>query len=251
MKILAVTQARVGSTRLPGKVLLPINGNTLLDLHLNRVQQASKIDKLFIATTIQSEDTSIEQIAQNRGMSFYRGSVNDVLDRFYQTVKNEPADYIVRLTSDCPLIDPSLIDKVITYAVNNKFDYCSNTLKPSYPDGQDVEVFTFTALQNAWHNAKLSSEREHVTPYIWKNSSYKGGTRFRSENFEEGFAFENIRMTVDELRDVGVIKALIDQLGTEASWLDYATYLQDHNAVRALNETINRNEGYKKSIEKD
>lgn len=251
INVLAVTQARVGSTRLPGKVLLSVDGNTLLDLHLTRVQQASKLDKLFIATTVQPEDSAIEQIAQKRNLPFYRGSVDDVLDRFYQTVKREAADYVVRLTSDCPLIDPLLIDKVVTYAVDNKLDYCSNTLDPHYPDGQDIEVFTFAALENAWRNATLSSEREHVTPYIWKNSSYKGGTLFRSDNFEEGVDFGNVRMTVDELSDFEVIKTLIEQLGSNASWMEYATYIQDHGTIRALNEKINRNEGYKKSTEKD
>lgn len=251
MRIIAVTQARLGSTRLPGKILKEIDGTTLLGLHIQRILKSKKIGELVIATTISPEDDAITKFADEKKLRSYRGSVNDVLDRFYQAVKNQNADYVVRLTSDCPLIDATLIDKIITYAIDKKLEYCSNTLDPHYPDGQDVEVFTFAALERAWKEASLTSEREHVTPFIWKNSSFKDGKLFRSDNFAEGYNFGHLRMTVDELKDYELVKKLVQDLGKEASWLDYANYLQEHDSVREINNTITRNEGYSKSLKKE
>lgn len=251
MKIVAVTQARLGSTRLPRKILKEVGGTTLLGLHIDRILKSKKVNALVVATTTSAEDDEIEKFAQAKKLPSYRGSVNDVLDRFYQAVKLQNADYIVRLTSDCPLIDATLIDKIIAYADEKKLDYCSNTLDPHYPDGQDVEVFTFKALEKAWNEAKLSSEREHVTPFIWKNSSFKNGALFKSDNFNEGYDFGHLRITVDDLKDYEVVKNLVEALGKDASWLEYASYLESHDAVREINSTINRNEGYSKSLEKE
>jgi len=251
VKIVAVTQARLGSTRLPRKILKEVGDTTLLGLHIDRILKSKKVNAMVVATTTSVEDDEIEKFAQARKLPSYRGSVNDVLDRFYQAVKLQNADYIVRLTSDCPLIDATLIDKIIVYADEKKLDYCSNTLDPHYPDGQDVEVFTFKALEKAWNEAKLSSEREHVTPFIWKNSSFKNGSLFKSDNFNEGYDFGHLRITVDDLKDYEVVKNLVDALGKEASWLEYANYLESHDAVREINSTINRNEGYSKSLEKE
>lgn len=251
MKIIAVTQARTGSTRLPGKVLLNVGELTVLQLHLERVLKAKKVDKLIVATTDSDEDAAILAAAGRLGLSCYRGSVHDVLDRFYQSVAKENADYIVRLTSDCPLIDPRLIDAVISFTAANDLDYGTNTLDPTYPDGQDVEVFKFSALKKAWREAKLASEREHVTPYIWNNSSFKGGTLFQSANFNEGFSMGHLRMTVDEARDLEVITHLVKQLGKDKTWLEYANYLETNSDVRSINQAIGRNEGYKKSLNSD
>src|ERR1019366_2808912 len=189
MKIIAITQARTGSTRCPGKILKKINDNTLLEIHLKRILQSKEINQLIVATTINKEDSGIVTISRDLGLSFYQGSVEDVLDRFYQSLQGQKADYIVRLTSDCPLVDPELIDQIIRYTLDNNLDYCSNTLDPKYPDGQDVEVFKFAALEKAWKEATLPSEREHVTPYIWKNSTFKGGKLFKSDNFDEGYSY--------------------------------------------------------------
>src|SRR5882672_5656637 len=174
MRVIAVTQARMSSTRLPGKVMKRIGNVTLLELHIQRILKSKKVDQLVLATTISKEDISIVEVGNKLKVASYRGSVDDVLDRFYQSLKGMNPNYVVRLTSDCPLIDAELIDKIVQYTIDNKLDYCSNTLDPKYPDGQDVEVFTFAALTKAWNEAKLASEREHVTPYIWKNSTFKG-----------------------------------------------------------------------------
>jgi len=251
MKIVAVTQARTGSTRLPEKVLKMVDGISLLELHLRRVSGSKMINELIVATTVNPEDDPIIHIAGNLGLRSYRGSVNDVLDRFYQALQGSAADFVVRLTSDCPLIDPQLVDKVIQRCIDQGLDYCSNVLDPHYPDGQDVEVFRFSALEKAWKEATLTSEREHVTPFIWKNSSYKGGSLFKSDNFQENYSFGHLRMTVDEQKDLDVIRKVIETLGIDRSWLEYANYLESNEGVKKLNETITRNEGYNKSISKE
>ena len=250
MKIIAVTQARTGSTRFPGKILKKINGLTLLEIHLKRILKSKKIDQLIVATTVNKEDFEIVAVAKAMGLSSYQGSVEDVLDRFYMSLKEVKADYVVRLTSDCPLIDPELIDKIIMQTVDNGFDYCSNTLDPKYPDGQDVEVFRFSALERAWQEAKLLSEREHVTPYIWKNSTFKGGAFFKSVNFDEGYSYGHLRMTVDEPNDLEVVGTVIADNGIDCTWLEYAQYLNTNQKLKAVNATIGRNEGYDKSINK-
>ena len=251
MKIIAITQARYGSTRLPGKILKKINDETLLAIHLKRILKSKKINELIVATTVNKEDSEIVKVAKSLGLNSYQGSVNDVLDRFYQSLQGKNTDYVVRLTSDCPLIDPELIDKIIKYTLDNNLDYCSNALNPKYPDGQDIEVFKFSALEKAWKEAKLPSEREHVTPYIWKNSTFNGGTLFKSDNFDEGYSYGHLRMTVDELSDFKVINNLITNIGNNSTWLEYAEYLDKNKNVKAFNEGIGRNEGYSKSINKE
>jgi spore coat polysaccharide biosynthesis protein SpsF len=251
MRIVAITQARSGSTRLPNKILMKVGGQSLLELHVNRMKQSKLIDKLIIATTTAAQDAQIVDLAKALETPSFRGSENNVLDRFYQAVKNEGADYVVRLTSDCPLIDAVLIDKVIQYALDNNLDYCSNTLNPTYPDGQDVEVFKFAALEKAWNEATLESDCEHVTPYIWRNSTFKNGSIFKSDNFGEGYDFEKIRMTVDEQRDYELIVKLVEQLGSHQTWLAYAEFMVNHADLLAINSNIQRNEGFFKSLKKD
>ncbi len=251
MKIIAVTQARTGSTRMPGKVLKEVQGITLLQLHITRVLGSKMINELIVATTALQEDSAIVSLVNKLGLKSYQGSVDDVLDRFYQSLDGHSVDYVVRLTSDCPLIDSVLIDKVIQYALEHNLDYCSNTLDPQYPDGQDVEVFKYSVLEKAWREARLTSEREHVTPYIWKNSTYKGGTLFTSDNYSGERSYGHLRMTVDEPRDFDVINEVVKALGTNKSWLEYAQWLEQHKDIKVLNETITRNEGYSKSIGKE
>jgi spore coat polysaccharide biosynthesis protein SpsF len=146
MEVLAITQARSGSTRLPNKVLKTIGNQTLLDIHLQRILTSKKIDQLLVATTVDELDLRIVEIAKAKDLPFYQGSIANVLDRFYQAAVTFKPKWVVRLTSDCPLIDAELIDSVINYAIEKDVDYCSNTLRPSFPDGMDIEVFKFSAL---------------------------------------------------------------------------------------------------------
>ena len=235
VKIIGVTQARVGSTRLPEKILKTVNGASLLSIHLNRILQSKQITKLIVATTNEEGVDLILSICKECNVDYYQGSLNDVLDRFYQTVLPENPDWVVRLTSDCPLIDANVIDDIIQSAILNNFDYTSNTLNPTYPDGIDVEVFKFSALQKAFNEAKLSSEREHVTSYIWKNSDFKGGTLFKAFSYENETDFSSIRLTVDTIEDFEVIEKLIQIEGIKKDWLTYVNTLNKHPEIKIIN----------------
>lgn len=244
MKVIAITQARVGSSRLPGKVLKKINAKSLLEIHIQRVLKSKHLDKIIVATTVEPDAIEICSICDQIGVSYFRGSLENVLDRFYQTAKNEQPDYVVRLTSDCPLIDSSIIDEIIQTCIEGKYDYVSNTLKPTYPDGMDVEVFKFSALETAWKEATLQSEKEHVTPYIWKNSSFYEGSLFKSFSIELDHDYSEYRLTVDEQKDFELINYLIEHIGDDKSWNKYVEYLNEHPDLLKINSSIKRNEGY-------
>jgi spore coat polysaccharide biosynthesis protein SpsF (cytidylyltransferase family) len=250
VKTILITQARSGSTRLPGKILKKINDESLLEIHLKRLNKCKNVSKIIVATTDKREDKVIYDCAIELGFDSFRGSESDVLDRFYQAVRKEKPDWIVRVTSDCPLIDPELVDSVIRFAKKNNVDYTSNILIENYPDGQDIEVFKYSALEIAWKNAKLCSEREHVTPYIRNNSDFNEGSLFSAINFPSPYDYSKIRMTVDETKDLELITNLINDLGTDKSWLEYTNHIIK-NDLNKINDSIIRNEGFLKSIKND
>ena len=250
VKTVLITQARSGSTRFPGKILKEIEGKSLLQIHLNRLRGCKTISKIIVATTIKPEDEIIYNKAIQWGFDASRGSELDVLDRFYKAVKNDKPDWIVRVTSDCPLIDPKLVDSIISFVQKKNVDYVSNTFVEKFPDGQDVEVFKFSALETAWKSAKLQSEREHVTPYIRNNSDFNGGVLFKAINFPCKFDYSKIRMTVDEIRDFELIKRLIEELGVDQTCLKYTNYVIE-NDLGIINNSIIRNEGLKTSLKND
>lgn len=245
MNVLAITQARSSSARLPNKVLKRIAGKTLLAIHLERILKSKKIDQLIVATTVEKEDSAIAEIASNSGVPFYRGSLSNVLDRFYQAAKPYNPTWVVRLTSDCPLIDPVLIDEIIETAIRENVDYCSNTLDPTFPDGMDIEVFKFAALEKAWKEATLDSDKEHVTPYIHINSSFNKNSLFSSYNFSNKTNYGNVRLTVDQSDDFDVISVIIEKLGFDKDWKTYADYYLFNETIKNINKHIQRNEGYK------
>lgn len=249
MKVLGITQARYGSTRLPAKILKEVNGVPLFEIHLCRILQAKTIDKLKIATTDEEGSKYIVEVADRVGVEYYKGSVDDVLDRFYNTAAPEKPDYVVRFTSDCPLIDPHLIDTVVKFAVEHDYDYVATDPK-SFPDGLDTEVVKFSALKRAFDEAIMSSDREHVVTYIWENGSALGGTKFKSyyyKNPEGDYNANDYRMTIDEPEDFEVIKNLIENLGIEKDWKTYIDYLLSHDEIRGLNRKFHYNEGLEKS----
>ena len=252
MNIVAVTQARVSSTRLPNKVLIKIKGQTLLNLHVNRIKKSKRINSIIVATTKNNEDDIIKQETDKLNVTCFRGESDDVLDRYYMAVKKNPPDYIVRLTSDCPLIDGELIDSVIKKTIDSRVDYCSNTLIESFPDGQDIEVFTFQALKKSWEESILKSDREHVTPFIKKNSNFYNKKKFKVVNFHSNnIKYYRVRMTVDEKEDLMVIKNLVNKLGTENNWKTYSELYLNNYSINKINSHIIRNEGYSKSLKED
>jgi spore coat polysaccharide biosynthesis protein SpsF (cytidylyltransferase family) len=250
IKTVLITQARTGSTRLPGKILMEVNNTPLLKIHLNRLNQSKNIDKIIVATTVNEKDDIIEKIGKDWGYEVYRGSENDVLDRFYQAVKKIKPTWVVRVTSDCPLIDPLLVDKVIEITKAENKDYGSNVIDEIFPDGQDVEVFKFSALEKAWNEANKLSEREHVTPYIRNHSDLKSGSLFSAISYKNDTDYSHIRMTVDEQKDFELINKIICELGMNQTWLDYTQYIIKNELVN-INGDIIRNEGYLKSLKND
>ena len=247
--IMAIIQARISSTRLLGKVLKIIEGKTVLEHVINRVKAAKNLDDVIIATTVKKEDIKIVQLCANLGISVFCGSENDVLDRYYQTARLFKADHIVRITSDCPLIDPMVIDEVIELYFRKKADYASNTMIETYPDGLDTEVFSFKTLKMAWENAKLTSEREHVTPYIKKNPNI-----FKIANLKCEYNLNDKRWTLDEPEDFEFIKIIYKNLYHKNALFGMKAilnFLKKYPEIEEINKNIIRNEGYLKSLKED
>lgn len=249
-KISIITQARVGSTRFPKKVLQNVHGESMLGLHIKRLQHSRLADSIIVATTHEEHADKIVEIATNMKVKVFQGSTKDVLDRFYRASLLDKPDFVVRVTSDCPLIDAELVDNVIQMAIEQNLDYCSNVLKQEFPDGQDIEVFKFSALEKAWNEAKLPSDREHVTPFIRRNSTFFNGELFKSANYKAPDNFNGIRMTVDEPIDLETIKILVKSLGVDKNWMNYTKYIIE-NPGEFKNQNIIRNEGYNKSLLND
>jgi len=243
-KIVVITQARIGSSRLPGKVLKPLGGSTLLECHLDRLKTSKTPQEIVVATTTEDDVGPLLKLLENSGTPYFQGSTTDVLERFYRAAKYHQAEVVVRVTSDCPLIDGELLDEIVLEALSESVDYCSNVLVESYPDGQDIEVVKFSALEQAWKEASLQSDREHVTPFIRRNSDFSGGSRFRARSVECDQHYGDIRMTVDKAADLETVETLIGVLGKEAAWKNYADYIRA-NVSQFPNQSINRNEGYK------
>jgi len=253
MKVLAITQARYGSTRLPAKILKEVDGKTLLEIHLRRILQARCISGLKIATTDEEGSRFIVAVADKVGVSYHKGSVDDVLSRFYHTAAPEQPDWVIRFTSDCPLIDPTIIEDIVAFAVAHDYDYVHTDPK-CFPDGLDTEVMRFSALERAYQEANLTSEREHVTPYIWKNGTARGGSLFKTFDFQnkEGvYDASDYRITIDEPEDFEVLKALIQALGADRYWKEYIDYLLAHPEIKRMNSRFGYNEGYDKSLQND
>jgi len=209
MKVAAIIQARMGSTRLPGKILKKVLDKTLLEYQIERVKRAKSIDEIIIATTTKESDDQIVQLCQQLSIPYYRGSEEDVLSRYFEAATQFNADVIVRLTSDCPIIDPNVIDKVVTHYLENKdrYDYVSNTLTRTYPRGLDTEVMSYKALKRAHEEAKELMYREHVTAYIYHHPD-----QFRFFSVSNVKDESQHRWTVDTEEDFHLIKNILEML---------------------------------------
>ena len=245
-----LTQARLNSKRFHKKILKKINGQSLIEIHLNRLLKSKYSKGIIVATTFEEGIEELLEILSKKNISFFQGSTYNVLDRFYSAVKDLKPTYIVRVTSDCPLIDPILIDQVIDFTLEKQPDYASNILVESYPDGQDIEVIRFNSLEKCFNKAILNSDKEHVTPYIKRNSTFFGINLFKSLNYKCDFNYNNIRMTVDEEEDFNTIKTLIDEIGVESDWETYTNFIIN-NPNLFKNQSIQRNQGFFDSLNKD
>jgi spore coat polysaccharide biosynthesis protein SpsF len=246
-KTVAIIQARMGSTRLPGKVLKPILNKPLLWHLINRLQRCSTIDQIVVATTTDESDSKIIEFCKENAINYFSGSENDVLDRYYQAAKSFNADSIVRITADCPVIDPQIVDEVIHEYIVKKHDVCG--LSGEFPDGLDVTVFSFKTLEDTWRNAKLPSEREHVCPYMSKHpEKFKLGEYVKFDNLG------HYRWTVDEVQDLQFIREVFSRLyepGEIFLTEDILNLLEREPELSKINEGIVRNQGYAKSLTED
>lgn len=238
-RVLCITQARMGSTRLPGKVLRQVLGQPLLKIHIDRLRRAATIDELIVATSTNAGDDAIEEFCAGEGVAVFRGSEHDVLDRFYHCAREIDADIILRVTSDCPLIDPAIIDlAVAAFRAAPGTDYL-RTDPARYPRGLDAEVFSRAALETAWAEAKDPAEREHVTPFLYRNPSRFGLDTF-AEADAEGAEF---RLCVDEENDFRLVSAVLEALYPENpyfGWRDLVVFLRAHAELAAINAEVHQ-----------
>lgn len=240
MKVVCLVQARVGSTRLPGKILKEICGKTILHHEIDRLKKCKEIDEIVIATTDKEDDDKIVNEAKKLSVKYFRGSENDVLSRFYYAAKENNADIIVRVTSDCPCIDFEILDKMLIYFKDKykekQIDYLSNTINRTYPRGYDIEIFTFSALEKSYINAEKEYEREHVTPYIYDKTN-----NFLKLSFENKDDYSNYRVTLDTIEDFIVIKNIFENLYYKNPYFklnDVVQYLNNNLHIVDINKHI-------------
>jgi spore coat polysaccharide biosynthesis protein SpsF len=240
MKIVAMIQARTGSTRLPGKVLKEIEGKTMLARVVERVRRARQINEFLVATTDHAADDAILAECKRLAVKVSRGDQDDVLDRYYRAAQLAKAEVVVRITSDCPLIDPEVIDKTVAAFLEAKPDYASNALDRMYPRGLDTEVMSFTALSRAWQEARKPYEREHVTPYIYEHPD-----KFKLLSVTGAADFSSHRWTVDTAEDLefvrtiyGRFKANPEFAGCEFSGRDVLDLLELEPELAEINRSV-------------
>ena len=238
-RVVAIIQARMGSSRLPGKVLRDIHGKPMLAWVVERTRKASSVSEVMVATTSDPSDDMIEQVCRQMNVTCFRGNIYDVLDRYYQAAREAQADVIVRITADCPLIDAGLIDMVVQRFLEEKVDFAANRLPPpyqrTYPIGLDVEVVSFTALQRAWQEAREKHEREHVLPYL-----YESPGRFKTLMVDHETDLGSYRWTVDTFEDLEFIQKLFTLLpDTENfTWLDVLKIVEKNPQLSEINAGV-------------
>lgn len=247
--VIAVLQARMSSTRLPGKVLLRTCGKPLLAHQIERVRRSRHISTLIVATSLDPSDNPIAALSASLGVSAYRGSLNDVLDRVVQAAQPHRPQWLVRLTGDCPLADPDVIDAVIRAAREPGVVYASNALNPSFPDGLDVECVRFDALEEAWREAVKPSEREHVTPFI-----HSQPLRYAQREIRNDQDLSALRWTVDEPADFVFVSQVFEHLyfhQQDFRMNDILALLRQRPELSSINAGLVRNEGYLRSVAAD
>ena len=247
MKTVAVIQARMQSVRLPGKVLAEVQGRPLLAHVVNRARRAEALDAVVVATSVHQADDVIARFCRNTGIDLFRGSCDDVLDRYHGAARMFGADVIVRLTADCPLTDPEVIDRVVSAFQQGSLEYVSNTLACTYPDGLDVEVFSRESLVRAWRQARLNSDREHVTSYMVNHAKL-----FRQACVRNDVDLSPMRWTVDHPEDLEFMHQIYSQCGpAHFGMAEVLALLNRQPALREINRDFERNDGYRQSLNED
>jgi len=246
--VTVLIQARTNSRRFPNKVLTKIENKPLIWHVINRVKTVKGVNQIILVTTRKQEDKILLDIAKKCGILSFTGTTNDVLNRFYKCALHYSADPIIRITGDNPLIDPKHIEKFLKFFIEHDYDYVSNTIIPTYPDGLDVEIFSFKALKKNFENATLKSEREHVTPYIINHKK-----KFKLYNFSNKENLSHIRLTVDEKNDLKLIRKIYSLMKPQKIFYtaDILKLVSKNPKLLEINKGIIRNEGYLYSISRD
>lgn len=238
-KIVAIIQARMGSSRLPGKVLKDLAGKAMLAHVIERSQKAKVIDAVMVATTVNEQDLPIVAYCRDAGVAVFQGDEFDVLDRYYQAAKTANADIIVRLTADCPLMDATLIDELVAAFLESGVDFAANRLPPpwkrTYPIGLDIEVVSFANLEKAWQLAEAKFEREHVMPYFYDEPG-----RFKTLLMHYIEDLGDKRWTVDTPQDLEMLQSVFAHFSDQPNfgWLDVYQWLKEHPEIEAINAEI-------------
>lgn len=235
MKIVAIIQARMGSTRLPGKVLKDLAGDTVLARVVNRTRRSKLLNEVVVATSVLSADDAIARECERLGVAYYRGDEIDVLDRYYQAAQRFAADVVVRITSDCPLIDPEVVDEVIRAFLEQHTDYASNALRRTYPRGLDVEVFSADVLGRAAGCANGAYQRTHVTPYMYENPGLFKIASLTAETDSSAY-----RWTLDTVEDLAMIRAVYENFGNrdDVGWREVLQFIENHPELAKINSGI-------------
>lgn len=243
-----IIQARMGSTRLPGKVLKNLDDhNSVLYYVLNQVQHSKLIDKIVVATTTLSEDDAIVSYCKKMNVEYFRGDSQDVLDRYYQCAKSFSFLNIVRITSDAPLIDPIIIDQVVEKFLSSEYDYVCNTQPRTFPQGTETEIFSFKSLEKIWQNTTLPSEREHVTPYFYTHPE-----DFCMFNVQNTKNLSNFRWCIDKQDDLDLVRFLVQGIKSRPIFTeDILQFLDTNPGLKEINKDHIINEGYLKSLQED
>jgi len=247
-KITILIQAHTGSKRFLRKVLSQIENRPMIWYVIKRVKHVPSAQQIILLTTTKKEDRVLLDIATSSGIIGFRGPAFDVLTRFYKCAVEYNADPIIRITGDCPLIDPKIIDEMIALYLSSDYDYLSNTLEPTFPDGLDVEIFSFKTLEKVFKKAKLKSEREHVTSYIRSHRD-----QFKVYNFSNKENLSELRWTVDEKEDIELVRKIYKKMRPRTIFYlkDILLIISKNPELALINKKFKRNEGYLKSLEKD
>jgi spore coat polysaccharide biosynthesis protein SpsF len=250
MKLLigAILQARMSSSRLPGKVMKVLDGkNPLIYYVIEQMKNCKKVDKVIVATSDNKEDDVIEKFVSNLGIDCFRGKLNDVLDRYYKCAKKFKLSTIVRITCDNPLIDPSIVDNLVSIFQETDNDLVVNIKERTFPHGTEVEIFSFDALEKAWKSAKLPSEKEHVTPFFYNNLE-----KFKILNIKNERNLSHLRWTVDREDDFDLVSKLVVIIKKRPILMsDILDTLEKNPQLKMINQNHNALEGYKKSLDED
>jgi spore coat polysaccharide biosynthesis protein SpsF len=235
MKTCAIVQARMGSSRLPGKVLMDLGGETVLARVVNRLRRSALLDDVVVATTNSASDDAIVSECESIKVNSFRGSEEDVLDRYYHAAQAYEVEAVVRITSDCPLIDPHVVDEIIAVFRAQQADYASNTIVHTYPRGLDTEIFSLAGLERAWAQARKPYEREHVTPYFYEHPEL-----FRIASIRGSSDYSNFRWTLDTPDDLQLIRRIYSRFGNQDTfgWQEAVALMEREPELGELNSHI-------------